>query len=30
MQRDAWTIETRELGDMFHYYLYIGRMHADP
>ncbi|WFD21250.1 hypothetical protein MCAP1_003511 [Malassezia caprae] len=27
MQRDAWTIETRELGDMFHYYLYICRKH---
>lgn len=27
MQRDTWTIETRELGDMFHYYLYIGRKH---
>ena len=27
MQRDAWTIETRELGDMFHYYLYIARKH---
>ncbi|WFD28877.1 hypothetical protein MNAN1_003892 [Malassezia nana] len=27
MQRDAWSIETRELGDMFHYYLYICRKH---
>ncbi|WFD15571.1 hypothetical protein MARU1_001593 [Malassezia arunalokei] len=27
MQRNAWTIETRELGDMFHYYLYIARKH---
>ncbi|PKI82566.1 hypothetical protein MVES1_003895 [Malassezia vespertilionis] len=25
LQRDTWAIETRELGDMFHYYLYIGR-----
>lgn len=25
MQRPNWTIEQRELGDMFHYYLYIGR-----
>ncbi|WFD34271.1 hypothetical protein MCUN1_001108 [Malassezia cuniculi] len=23
MMRDVWTIETRVLGDMFHYYLYI-------
>lgn len=23
MLRDAWTIETRVIGDMFHYYLYI-------
>lgn len=25
MERRAWTIETRTLGDMFHYYLYICR-----
>ncbi|UZJ52654.1 hypothetical protein CBS101457_001974 [Exobasidium rhododendri] len=25
--RSAWTIETRTLGDMFHYFLYIGRKH---
>lgn len=24
--RDQWHIETRTIGDMFHYYLYIGRM----
>lgn len=27
MQRAEWTLSKRVLGDMFHYYLYIGRKH---
>ncbi|WFD01082.1 hypothetical protein MYAM1_003843 [Malassezia yamatoensis] len=29
MQRPKWTLTKRELGDMFHYYLYIGQKAAD-
>lgn len=25
--RSGWTVETRTLGDTFHYFLYIGRKH---
>lgn len=27
MERSDWTLSKRELGDMFHYYLYIGHKH---